>query len=83
MNNLVYGNQIRAKLAAGVEEIVRKDTGSAAPLTYRLLDTTDGTATATSVLADVGRALGSGQMTPLLTVELDLPGAGRPSSRRA
>ncbi len=77
MNNLVYGNQDPAKLAASVEEIVRKDTGSATPLPYRLLDTTDGAATAASVLADIGHALGSGQMTPLLTVELDLPGAGQ------
>ena len=42
MNNLVYGNQDPAKLAASVEEIVRKDTGSATPLPYRLLDTPTG-----------------------------------------
>jgi len=75
MNNLVYGNQQPDKLAAGVEEIVRKDTGSATPLPYRLLDVATGKATVGSVLVDIGHALGSGQTAPLLTVELDLPSA--------
>ena len=42
MNNLVYGNQQPEKLAAGVEEIVRKDLGSATPLPYRILDVAGG-----------------------------------------
>lgn len=75
MNNLVYGNQDPAKLAAGVEEIVRKDVGSSTPLQYRILDQAAGTATVGSVLVDIGHALGSGATTPLLTIELDLPGA--------
>jgi hypothetical protein len=75
VNNLVYGNQDPAKLAAGVEEIVRKDVGSATPLQYRILEQAAGTATVGSVLVDIGHALGSGATTPLLMVELDLPGA--------
>jgi hypothetical protein len=75
VNNLVYGNQQPEKLAAGVEEIVRKDTGSATPLPYRMLDVAAGKATVGSVLIDIGNVLGSGQVSPLLTVELDLPSA--------
>jgi hypothetical protein len=75
VNNLVYGHQDPAKLAASVEEIVRKDVGASAPLAYRILDAAPGTATVGSVLVDIGHALGSGTTTPLLTVELDLPGA--------
>jgi hypothetical protein len=75
VNNLVYGNQDPARLAAGVEEIVRKDVGSPVPLQYRMLDVATGTATVGSVLVDIGHALGSGAITPLLTIELDLPGA--------
>lgn len=82
MNNLVYGNQQPDKLAAGVEEIVRKDTGSPAPLPYRMLDVAGGSATVGSVLVDIGHVLGSGQITPLLTVEIDLPG-GRPGTLQA
>ncbi len=74
MNNLIYGNHDRAKLAAGVEEIVRKDVGSATALPYRLLDEATGAATVGSVLVDIGHALGSGATTPLLVVEFDLPG---------
>lgn len=74
MNNLVYGNQQPDKLAAGVEEIVRKDLGSPTPLPYRVLDATGGKATVGSVLVDIGNALGSGQVTPLLTVEIALAG---------
>ena len=75
MNNLVYGNQDPAKLAAGVEEIVRKDVGAPGPLPYRILDAATSSATVGSVLVDIGHALGSGTTTPLLTVELDLPGS--------
>ena len=75
MNNLVYGNQQPEKLAAGVEEIVRKDLGSATPLPYRILDVAAGKATVGSVLVDIGNAIGSGQVTPLLTVEIALAGA--------
>jgi hypothetical protein len=75
LNYLVFGNQQPDKLAAGVEEIVRKDVGSATPLPYRLLDVANGSATVGSVLVDIGNVLGSGQTAPLLTVELDLPGA--------
>lgn len=74
MNNLVYGNQQPDKLAAGVEEIVRKDLGSPTPLPYRVLDVADGKATVGSVLVDIGNAIGSGQVTPLLTVEIALAG---------
>jgi hypothetical protein len=74
LNNLVFGNQQPEKLAASVEEIVRKDIGSATPLPYRLLDVVTGSATVGSVLVDIGHVLGSGQTAPLLTVELDLPG---------
>jgi hypothetical protein len=82
VNNLVYGNQDPQKLAAGVEEVVRKDTGSSTPLTYRIVDAAGGSATVGSVLVDVGHALGGGEVTPLLVMELDLPGA-RPSTLRA
>ncbi len=75
MNNLVYGNQQPDKLAAGVEEIVRKDLGSASPLPYRVLDVADGKATVGSVLVDIGNVLGSGTVTPLLTVEIALAGS--------
>lgn len=75
MNNLVYGNQQPEKLAAGVEEIVRKDLGSPAPLPYRMLDVATGKATVGSVLVDIGSVLNSGQVTPLLTVEIALAGA--------
>jgi hypothetical protein len=75
VNNLVYGNQDPQKLATGVEEIVRKDLGSASPLPYRMLDVAAGKATVGSVLVDIGNALGGGASTPLLTVEIDLPGA--------
>ena len=82
MNNLVYGNQQPDKLAASVEEIVRKDTGAAGPLPYRLLEVASGSATVGSVLVDIGHVLGSGQTTPLLTVELDLP-APQPATLQA
>ena len=82
MNNLVYGNQQPDKLAAGVEEIVRKDLGAPAPLPYRLLDVASGSATVGSVLVDIGHVLGSGAVSPLLTVELDLPGT-RPGTLQA
>ena len=36
MNNLIYGNQQPDKIAAGVEEIVRKDVGAAEPIVYRI-----------------------------------------------
>jgi hypothetical protein len=75
VNNLVYGNQQPEKLAAGVEEIVRKDLGSATPLPYRMVDVAGGKATVGSVLVDIGNAIGSGQVTPLLTVEIALAGA--------
>ena len=75
MNNLIYGNQQPDKLAAGVEEIVRKDLGSPAPLPYRMLDVAGGKATVGSVLVDIGNVLGSGQLTPLLTVEIALAGS--------
>ena len=85
MNNLVYGNQDPQKLAAGVEEVVRKDTGSSTPLTYRIVDAAGGSATVGSVLVDVGRALGGGEVTPLLVMELDIrlaPGAAKELARR-
>ena len=75
MNNLIYGHQDPAKLAASVEEIVRKDLGVSQTLTYRILDAQATSASLGSVLADIGNVLGSGATTPLLTVELDLPGA--------
>jgi hypothetical protein len=75
VNNLVYGNQQPDKLAAGVEEIVRKDLGSPTPLPYRMLDVATRKATVGSVLVDIGNVLNSGQVTPLLTVEIALAGA--------
>jgi hypothetical protein len=75
LNNLVYGNQDAAKLAAGVEEVVRKDVGSAAPLTFRVLEGGSGSATVGSVLIDVSRAMRGTDVAPLLVIELDLPGA--------
>jgi hypothetical protein len=82
LNNLIFGNQQSDKIAASVEEIVRKDVGSPTPLVYRILDATGGSATVGSVLVDIGNLLGSGQTTPLLTVELDIPG-GRPATLQA
>jgi hypothetical protein len=75
VNNLVYGNQDPAKIAASVEEIVRKDVGSASPLTYRTVDVIDNKATVMSVLADIGSLFGGGGTNTLLVVELDIPGA--------
>jgi hypothetical protein len=74
VNNLVFGNQDPQKLAAGVEEIVRKDIGAPSPLGYRIVDGAGGTATVGSVLVDIGRVLGGGKATPLLFLEFDLPG---------
>ncbi len=82
MNNLVYGNQQPAKLAAGVEEIVRKDVGSSTPLPCRALDVAAGSASFGSVLVDVANVLGSGATTTLLTLEIDLP-AAHPATLRA
>lgn len=75
MNNLVYGNQQPDKVAASVEEIVRKDVGSAAPIVYRITGGDAPPASLGSVLADVGHVLGSGTTTPLLGIEMDLPGS--------
>lgn len=82
MNNLIFGNQQPDKISASVEEIVRKDTGSSTPVPYRMLDVTGGSATVGSVLVDIGHVLGSGQTTPLLALEFDLPG-GRPATLQA
>lgn len=82
MNNLVYGNQQPDKIAASVEEIVRKDVGAATPITYRITGGDAAPASLTSVLADIGNLLGSGATTTLLGVELDLPGP-RPATLTA
>jgi hypothetical protein len=82
VNNLVYGNQQPDKIAASVEEIVRKDVGAAGPITYRIVAGDAAATSVASVLADVGHALGSGATTLLLTVELDLPGS-RPATLTA
>lgn len=74
MNNLVYGNQHPDKIAASVEEIVRKDVGSSGPIVYRITGGDAAPASLASVLTDIGNVLGSGATTPLLTVEMDLPG---------
>jgi len=82
VNNLIYGNQQTDKVAASVEEIVRRDVGSASPLTYRVTGGDAPPASVTSVLVDIGHVLGSGTVTPLLGVELDLP-AARPATLTA
>ena len=82
MNNLIYGNQQPDKIAAGVEEIVRKDVGAAEPIVYRIAAGDATPASLVSVLTDIGNVLGSGSTTPLLNVELDLPGP-RPASLTA
>ena len=82
MNNLVYGNQQPDKIAASVEEIVRKDVGAAEPIVYRIAGGDAAPASVASVLTDIGNVLGSGSTTPLLTVEMDLPGP-RPASLTA
>jgi hypothetical protein len=74
VNNLIYGNQHPDKIAASVEEIVRKDVGAAEPIAYRIVDADAAPASLTSVLTDIGNALGSGSTTTLLTMEMDLPG---------
>jgi hypothetical protein len=82
VNNLVYGNQQPDKIATSVEEIVRKDVGAPGPIAYRVTAGDAAPASVTSVLADIGHVLGSGATTPLLTVELDLPGP-RPATLTA
>ena len=82
MNNLICGNQQPDKVAASVEEIVRRDVAAAGPIVYRIAGGDAAPASLASVLTDIGNVLGSGSTTPLLTVEMDLPGP-RPASLSA
>jgi hypothetical protein len=77
MNNLAYGHQQPEKIAASAEEIVRKDLGASEPITFRIVDAGAAPASVASVLTDIKNVLGSGSTTPLLSVELDLPGPRR------
>ena len=74
MNNLIYGNQQPDKLAASVEEIVRKDLNASDPITCRIVSSEAVPASVASVLTDIGNVLGNGSTTLLLSLELDLPG---------
>ena len=73
MNNLIFGNQDPAKIAASVEEKVRSSVGATAPVPYTVEGSGAGPATAGSVLVDIAHVLGSGTTTPLLTLLFQLP----------
>ena len=73
-NNLVYRTHDPVKIAAGVEEIVRRDVGWKTPLTVRTTMGTTDPLTARSFFADVGRLMVEHKTQVLMTLEIDLPG---------
>jgi hypothetical protein len=74
LNNLIFGNHDPARIAASVEEKVRRSIGAPAPVPYTLEDGGAGSANAASVLVDIANVLGSGRTTPLLTIVFEIPG---------
>jgi hypothetical protein len=82
VNNLIFGNQDPAKIAASVEEKVRSSVGATTPIPYKVESTGTGPANAATVLVDIANVLGSGKTTPLLTLVFTIPGP-HPTSLRA
>jgi hypothetical protein len=82
MNNFIYGNQQVEKVAAQIEEKVRKDTGAAAPVPYQVESGEVGKTSVGSVLGDVGRALIGGHTNLLFALVFDIA-TPRPAQLRA
>jgi hypothetical protein len=73
-NDLVYRTHDPQKIAASVEEVVRRDVGSNVPLAVQTTIDTAEPLTARRYLADLGRLLAERPGTVLATLEFDLPG---------
>lgn len=72
MNNLLYGNQQAEKIGPQVEEKVRKETNSTAPVAYTVESGEVGSTTVGSVFGDVARGLFGGKTNTLFTLVFDI-----------
>ena len=72
MNNLAYNSQDATFVAPKVEEKVREELGSSAPLSYQVETGEAATATIGSVLGDIGSALMGGAENMLFRLNFDL-----------
>src|SRR5436309_12672150 len=82
MNNLAYGNQQPEKVGAQVEEKLRKETGAAGPVPYKVEASGAAATSAATVLGDVTKGLFGGRPDLLFTLVFDL-GTPRPAQLRA
>jgi hypothetical protein len=73
MNNLAYTSQDAEKVGAKVEEKVREEVGTGAPLAYQVEDGGAGGLSVGSFLKDVGSALVGGKDETLFRLHFDLP----------
>jgi hypothetical protein len=78
MNNLAYTSQDAATVGAKVEEKVREEVGSSAPIKYEVEAGEAGTASFGSMLSDMAGALLGGKDKTLFNLHFDLP-AQRPT----
>lgn len=78
MNNLAYTSQDAATVGAKVEEKVREEVGSSAPIKYEVEVGEAGTASFGSMLSDMAGALLGGKDKTLFNLHFDLP-AQRPT----
>lgn len=74
MNNLAYTSQDPAYVGEKVEEKIREEIGSAAPLPYTVEQGDGSTATVGSFLKDVGKGLVSGSAESLFHLNFGFPG---------
>lgn len=72
MNNLAYGNQQPEKVGPAVEEKVRKETGSAGPVPYKVEMGDVGETSVRTVLGDMAGALFGGRSNLLFTLVFDI-----------
>ncbi|HYW72525.1 MAG TPA: hypothetical protein VE961_15925 [Pyrinomonadaceae bacterium] len=72
MNNLAYTSQDPAYIGEKVEEKVREEIESAAPIPYQVETGEAGTATVGSFLSDIGNALIGGKDETLFRLNFDL-----------
>jgi hypothetical protein len=72
LNNLAYSNQDPQKIGPKVEELLRKELGTAGPVSYQVEDAGAGEISAASMLKDAGTFLFGGSTTHLLTIHFHL-----------
>src|SRR4051812_49343966 len=74
MNNLAYNSQDPATVAPKIEEKIREEIGSPAPLPYTIEAGDAATASVGSVLKDIGKALAGGSSDALFHMSISFPG---------